>query len=169
VVHYSNDYECKFIPEFPNYQVSTDGRVFNVRTSRDMTLSPTLNDDLTVGLMKDGIQYRRSVKVLVARAFVPGETELFNTPMLLDGDKENLIAENIVWRPRWFSWTYARQFIEPYPEWYHNGPIMNVRTEMRYHTIFSAAMIHGSLCEDIYQSLENDTPVFPTGERYVLI
>jgi hypothetical protein len=73
------------------YEVSNFGRIYNIQTGREMVLSPTLQGILTVGLMSenhDGYpnrQYRRSVKRLVAEAFVPGETDLFDTPIQLDG------------------------------------------------------------------------------------
>ena len=100
------------IEGFPNYEITNFGRVFNVKTGREMTLSPTMSGDLTVGLVRDGIQYRRSVKNLVARAFVPGETSIYDTPIQIDRDKYNLHVSNIVWRPRWFAIKYALQDFE---------------------------------------------------------
>jgi hypothetical protein len=159
-------FDVKTIPEFPNYDVTVDGRVFNSQTGREMTLSPTMQGELTVGLVKDGIQYRRSVKVLVARAFVDGETPIFNTPILLDLDKHNLDSANIRWRPRWFAWKYVRQFAE-IQDWYGNGPIYDPDNEIQYFSIQDCAVTHGFLCEDIHESLLSGRIVFPTGERYV--
>lgn len=155
------------ISEFPNYEISSSGRVFNRDTGREMVLSPTMQGDPTVGLVRDGIQYRRSVKVLVAEAFVPGQTDVFDTPIQLDGDKRNVTAENIVWRPRWFAWKYARQFSIVQPNWYFMGPIFDVVNSIQYKNIIEAAMATGSLCEDIHYSIINETHVFPLGERYV--
>lgn len=161
------DLDRKPIPEFPNYWITYDGRVFNINTDREMVLSPTMQGELTVGMVRDGHQYRRSVKVLVAQAFVDGYTEIFNTPMLLDGNRDNLHADNIVWRPRWFAWKYMNQFSEPYPDWYYSGPIMS--DNMRYHVILEAAMIHGLLCFDIWQSIHEGNPVFPTRQIFYKI
>jgi hypothetical protein len=151
---------------FPTYEITNFGRVFNVRTGREMILSPTHYDILTVGLMYEGRQYRRSVKVLVARAFVPGETDVFNTPIQLDGDRANLHESNIVWRPRWFAWAYSRQFISV-PGWAFSGPVLDTASEVKYKTIFEAATTNGNLCEDIRHSVTAGTRVFPTGEIYV--
>jgi hypothetical protein len=154
------------INQFPEYCVNSEGIIVNSMTGREMVLSPTENGDLTVGLMRDGIQFRRSVKGIVARTFVPGETEIFDTPILLDGNKENLNVENIEWRPRWFSWKYSRQFLEPLPEWYHDGPIIDITSDRLYDTILEAAMIHGLLCNDVYESISQGNRVFPTGQIF---
>lgn len=159
----------EFVPieHFPEYCVSQEGIVINSSTGREMIYTPNQNGDLTVGLVKDGFQFRRSVKGIVARAFVEGKTEIFDTPILLDGDKYNLNANNIVWRPRWFAWKYSHQFLEPYPDWYYDGPIRS--GDMLYHTIFEAAMIHGLLCRDIYESIHRRDLVFPTGQVFYKI
>ena len=134
-----------------------------------MILSPTIQGELTVGLMREGTQYRRSVKVLVATAFVDGYSDIFNTPIQLDGNKSNLNDWNIRWRPRWFAWKYAHQFSEMYPSWYYRGPIFDTTYNIQYVTILEAALTNGTLCEDIRDSILNDTIVFPTGEKFVYI
>lgn len=164
--------EARTIPEFPRYAVTNYGRILNQMTHREMILSPTLHGDLTVGLMDDDAldhrQHRRSVKVLVARAFVHGETEVFNTPILLDGDPWNLRASNIRWRPRWFAVRYARQLSHP-KEWFFSGPVLDIYNRIEYENIFEAAITNGSLCVDILRSTSQETRVFPTGEVYMMI
>jgi hypothetical protein len=158
------------IPDFPTYVVSNYGRVFNQMTHRELILTPTLQGDPTVGLMYDPErrQHRRSVKVLVARAFVHGETEIFNTPIQLNGDKWDLRASNIRWRPRWFAWKYTRQFTETYP-WFFSGPVLDIYNRIEYETIFEAAITNGNLCGDILRSTSHEIRVFPTGEVYMMI
>jgi len=156
---------AKPIEGFPNYGVTHRGEVFNLDTGRNMVLSPTMNGDLTVGLVRDRHQYRYSVKGLVARAFVPGEDEIFNTPILLDNDKTNLRIENIVWRPRWFAWQYTRQFAEP-RSWHVFGPLMDVETLSEYDNYIDAATRHGLLCEDIRESIYNQKRTFPTQQLF---
>lgn len=131
-----------------------------------MVLSPTLDGILTVGLVLNGKQYRRSVKVLVARAFVPGESEMMNTPIQLDGDQTNLRSDNLVWRPRWFALEYIKQFDDP-PTWYFSAPIVETRTGTTYKNVMEASMTHGELCKHIRRSILNGTAVFPTGHIYV--
>lgn len=166
--------EFRTIPDFPTYAVSNYGRVVNQRTHRQMLLTPTVFGDLTVGLMddhhgrEDHKQHRRSVKVLVARAFVLGETELFNTPIQLNGDKYDLRASNIRWRPRWFATRYARQLHKPLP-WFTSGPVLDIYNRIEYETIWDAAITNGNLCIDILRSTSHESPVFPTGEVYMML
>jgi len=152
----------KVIEEFPDYMVSNFGQVYNVRYNRWMTLSPTEAGDMTVGLNKDGVQHRRSVKVLVAMAFVEGRDAICDTAIQLDRDKTNLRADNLVWRPRWFAWRYARQFEHP-PGWAYSGPVQIVRTGEEFPSIIDAAFDLGVLMMEIRWSLLNQKRVFPYG------
>lgn len=155
------------IEGFPGYEISNHGRVYNLRNGREMVLSPTMNGDLTVGLTRGGHQYRFSVKGLVARAFVEGESDEFNTPTLLDGDKYNLYFKNIVWRPRWFAWKYTRQFSHP-EGWYQQGPIYEITDGVLYESFLDASVRNGILCSDIRQSIyHGEMMVFPTGQVFV--
>ena len=158
----------EFVPieHFEDYYVSPEGIIVNSATGREMLYSPTENGDLTVGLVRNGVQFRRSVKGIVARTFVSGRSAIFDTPILLDGDKSHLGANNIVWRPRWFAWKYSQQFQEPYPDWYYDGPIVEMKSGMRYHTIVEAAMINGLLVKDIWHASQNQDLVFPTAQLF---
>lgn len=151
---------------FPKYEVSNWGRVINIHTHRIMKLSPTSEGILTVGLMYGDRQYRRSVKVLVAKAFVPGETDVFNTPIQLDGDRENLRADNILWRPRPFAWEYHHQFENP-PVWFFSGPVLDLENGVTYKNILEASMANGILAKHIRRSVLNDIRVFPTGQHFI--
>lgn len=154
------------IKEFPEYEINSLGDIYSRITGRKMTYTPNQNGELTVGLTKDGVQYRRSVKLLVAKYFVPGQNELFDTPIQLDGDRYNLHFENIVWRPRWFAWKYSRQFNQPRPYW-DDGPIVEKRHQVLYENIYTAGVITGSLFADILEAITTDyTRVFPGGESY---
>jgi NUMOD4 motif len=161
----------KNIEGFPRYQVSNYGRVYNRYTGRRMALSPTNFGILTVGLMRDDgdgyvRQYRRSVKRLVAEAFVPGQTEMFDTPIQLDGDRTNMRSDNLMWRPRWFAWLYIHQFEDP-QDWFYSGPIFDITNRIEYENILHAAITNGSLCKDIrFSLLGQSLGVWPTGEEY---
>ena len=102
--------EWKTIEEFPNYDISNYGNIANNFNEVLLEVSKTKQGALKVGLVKDGKQYTRSVKVLVAEAFVIGQTDIFDTPILLDGNQSNCSAWNIEWRPRWHAWNYSYQF-----------------------------------------------------------
>lgn len=167
----------KIIPEFPRYEITSYGRVFNRDTGREMVLCENQGGIVTVGLMKDveinldGYmthhfeQRTRSVKSLVAKAFVEGESDRFNTPIQLDGDRTNLHASNIRWRPRWFAIRYTRQMYN-IQDWFFNGPIRDITNDIIYDNYFQAATTNGLLCQDIRTCIFNRKAVFPTGEHY---
>lgn len=163
-----DEMEFKLVSEFPLYLVSNYGEVVKESGGLPLTKSPTQYGDLTVGLMKGNHQYRRSVKGLVARAFVPGETFLFDTPVLKDGNRGNLHHKNIVWRPRWFAIAYTKQFYTA-PDWADIGPIMDLNTHHVYRSFMQAAIDTCSLVTDIRHGYLNGTKVFPTGHYFNLL
>lgn len=155
----------KWIPEFPVYQVSDHGRIRNTKTDRIMALSMNQYGVQTVGLMHAGTQFRRSVPLLVANAFVPGGTAIFDTPINLDGDRFNCRANNINWRPRWFAVKYNRQFVEPYfaPI---DRRIRNMKTGEVFTDSLECAKWYGVLEEDLVQSIQFRTYVWPVYQEF---
>jgi hypothetical protein len=153
------------IYDFTDYSVSTLGRIRNDRRDRLIRQSMSTRGVAKVGLYRDGIQYTRSVKVIVAETFVGGRTEKFDTAMLLDGDPFNNRVDNLVWRPRWFCWKYASQFLL-FDKYVDKGPISDRKTEEVYDNVVQAAMINGLLVREIMISLVNKTPVFPTWQVF---
>lgn len=152
--------EFRVISDFPMYKVSNTGRIINTHRDTEMSLSHNAYGEVTVGLWRDDKQYRRAVRGIVARAFVKGKTDVFNTPIFLDGDRDNLDAQNLAWRPRWFAMAHIKQFDNESPWWYA-GPVRNTRDDMIYPNIIEAAIATGSLVYDIRDSLMNQTRVFP--------
>lgn len=159
----------KPIENFPMYEISNYGEVANIETDLIIRPSATLQGALKIGLVKDGRQYTRSVKVLVARTFVDGEDAIFDTPMLLNGDQFDCRAENIVWRPRWFSWNYARQ-IDQQKDIYKLGPLIEIDESgivvNAYHNTIEASLKHGLLFADVWDSIHTGKPVFPTRQIF---
>jgi len=158
----------KWIPEFPTYMVSDHGRIRNEKTERIMALSFNQYGLLTVGLMHAGTQFRRSVPLLVAREFVPGGTDIFDTPINLDGDPENNHANNLTWRPRWFAVKYKRQFA--------NGSgilidrqIRNMKTGEVFADSFECAKWYGVLEMDLYESIQYRTFVWPVFQQFEVL
>lgn len=150
---------------FPNYEVTSFGRILNKTRGRELKFQPNPEGIPTVGLYVDGKQNRRSVKVLVAQAFVPGETLIYNSPISKDGDWWNLRAENLMWRPRWFAWRWANQFTDVKP-YFSYGPVRDLTNRETYPTIWDASLASGNLCEHIYRNIMDGYPVFPKKERY---
>jgi hypothetical protein len=146
--------------DFPNYSVSNWGRVRNEDRGRLLKQSVTKQGAVKVGLVLGGKQYTRSVKVLVAEAFIPEDNDKFDTPMHLDGNQLNNRSDNIVWRPRWFAWKYARQF-DDIDKYIDRGPVFDNTTGEVYKNIAEAGITNGLLFYEIHFAIVNKTAVFP--------
>lgn len=155
--------EWNLVDGFPDYIVSNHGRIKNIHTDRVMSLSPIQTEMLTVGLMHNGLQYRRSVAGIVARAFLePPPRDDFTTPIHLDGDKKNCMASNLAWRPRWFAINYHMERKNPpFPDWDQDIRLMD-NLEL-FANPSEAAVKYGLLERDIHRSLVNGVQVFPWG------
>ena len=60
----------KPIPFFDDYSVSDHGRIRSDKSGRILALNENQYGLVQVGLMRDGVQYHRSVPLLVAKAFL---------------------------------------------------------------------------------------------------
>lgn len=155
------------IEEFPGYSVSDEGQVANDHTGTVLSISTNQQGIPYVGLVssEDGVQYKRSVALLVANGFLPPPVPPhFDTPINLDGNRLNNCVWNLMWRPRWFAIKYHKQF--------HNSergfivPIEDVQTGERFKTSWQAAVKYGLLDKEIKIATINHTYVFPTGQRF---
>jgi hypothetical protein len=91
----------KPIPEFEDYQVSSNGRVkitANSATRKERILKPLIQNRgyYRVALWKDNKPYFRSIHRLVAQAFI---TYMNHKPQVnhIDGDKSNNHFTNLEW------------------------------------------------------------------------
>lgn len=147
--------------DFPGYSVSSLGRVRNDQTDHILAMRRNHQGVTMVGMMLDGRQHTRSVAVLVATAFLddPG-TDIFDTPIHLDGDRTNLEASNLAWRPRWFAVKFHRQF--RVPAWYNFSVyIVNSETGEKFTSPREVAVKYGLLERDIVFDLDNQHGVYP--------
>lgn len=158
------------IEDFPDYLVSNHGEVMHGETRKLIYQSATREGTIKVNLLENGgIQRSRSVKVLVAEAFVKDQSDINNTAIQLDGNRRNVRADNLVWRPRWFAWKYSRQFVNV-PEVHQKGPIRDVRTREIYETVYETAIINGLLFKDIWRSLHKlELYVYPTWQVFEFV
>jgi len=147
------------LEEFPDYAVSNLGVVGNMKSG--MTRKPSINQQgiVKMSLYKNGKElHTRSVAVLVAEAFVEGQTDLFNTPIHLDGDKMNCRADNLMWRPRWFAVQYHKQFFESAFR-HAEVPLIELDSHQTYPNVMQACMANGLLHGDVYRSFTQGYPV----------
>jgi hypothetical protein len=156
------------ISGFPEYSVSNFGNIRSEKSGRILALSDNQYGVQCVGLMKNGEQRHRSVPRLVAQAFLPRGSEVFDTPINLDGDRHNNHVDNLAWRPRWFAVKYNRQFREPYP-YPIPRPIMDMKTREVCENSFETAKRFGLLEQDVVVSILENTLVWPTYQRFRIV
>lgn len=169
------------IEGFPNYLISDNGEVYNKRTDSLMARSKTLQGDLKVTMVNGGIRITKSVRVLVAEAYVekPHSLEselnrddyesLFNTVIVLDNNKNNVSSYNLAWRPAWFAQKYSRQFQVYYPNYFYSKRVVNATTGELYTSVIQTATKEGLLFEDVIRSTNSGVKIFPTGCVYVFV
>lgn len=155
---------------FPDYELSDMGRVRNTRSRRLLKMSANQEGIVRVGLMRreEGRQVTVSVVRLVARMFVPGRSEPFDTPIQLNGDRADLRASNIMWRPRGFAVKYfweRDRLSKPVM----GAEIYEVKTGHCYHDSRDAATKLGLLEADVAESVSHGSPCFPTWSIFALL
>lgn len=153
---------------FPGYSVNNLGQVRNDNTDRVLAVRENQYGVTFVGLSRGYRQYQRSLALLVANAFIPNSSEIWDTPINLDGDKYNCAVENLMWRPRAFAIRYQQQFKHG-PERHVNGPLRAIGDDLVFEDSFTAAMYYGLLEAEIRDSLKNGTPTWPTYQRFEFV
>lgn len=160
----------EYIREFPNYQISSFGRVYNIRREMIMSTSVTNHGHPKITLTDDdGERYTRSLALLVAEAFVPGRDHISDQVVVLDGDLNHIEANNLVWRPRWFAWKYTRQLKTEQPMHYKNLPVVDVSTDIEYDSIVHAGISLGLLFTSIWRSTYTGHIVYPTDSVFEVL
>lgn len=150
---------------FPGYSINPFGQVSRDSTGR--LLVPRYNQTGVpyVGLMRNWQQCIRSLPRLVAHTFLSRPTEIFDTPIQIDGDPRNCHVENLMWRPRWYAILYKKQFEERY-ENPINQPIHAINEGEKFKNSLQAACRYGLLEREVVLSILNRTPAWPTYQYF---
>lgn len=157
------------LEEFPDYAVSNYGYVQNTARGRSISRSAVQYGMMTVAMMLDGRQYRRSIATLVAQAFLPPPPrEDFNTPIHLDGDRKNCRADNLAWRPRWFAIAYHQEKRSTYYDKWTRDFRLEQTGEV-FDNIRVPSQKYGLLERDIHLSLVNGGYAAPHGYSFEFI
>jgi hypothetical protein len=155
------------IPEFPRYEISNLGRIYNSKARAFMSPSLTNHGHMKITLVSEsGGRQTRSVAVLVGEAFVEAPNVFCDQLIMLDGHLTHIAANNLAWRPRWFAWKYVRQLKIEQPIYYRNLRVTNLIENVEYQSIIHAGMIEGLLFDDIWRSTYSGVPVFPYGSIF---
>lgn len=168
--------EWRQIEEFPTYSVSDTGRVRNDETDRYMSPQRNQRGIVNVGLTNNRVQYKRSLTLLVADAFIERPSDkygklldAFDTPINLDGDRSNNNAWNILWRPRWFASQYNKQFASSVTHACFNRPVEIIETGEMFETSLAAAMALGVLDRHIAISVMTKNYVWPIYQHFRVV
>lgn len=161
--------EWRSIEEFPDYQVSESGVVYNAHNHRPLKARMNNRGLLFVQPVLDQIQYSRGLALIVAQAFVNKEREHFDTVIHKDGDRTNCAAYNLAWRPRWFAIKYHKQFDIDGRILSCLLPIRNCNTMEEFANGEEACLKYGMHGGELSVGIANSTPVFPYFHRYEII
>lgn len=159
------------IEDFPGYSISDWGFVWSHKSDMRLSTSRNTNGIVKVNLVRDGEIITRSVKTMVAEAFLDRQLDLplsedeESTPINIDGNQQNNRVDNLAWRPRWFAWKYTHQFNYKPPREYLTQ-VVNERTQNVYTSVMEAGIAEGLLWEYVYQSMITGRPVYPTGSVF---
>jgi hypothetical protein len=104
----------------------------------------------------------------VARAFLMPPSEIFDTPIQLDGDPLNCHVDNLMWRPRWYAVHYKNQFKDRY-DGALDSPIRSVSDGQQFPNSLAAACRYGLLEREVVLSVHNRTPAWPTYQYFELV
>lgn len=157
--------EWAVIDAFPQYEAGTLGHIRNASTHRIMQTSYNQYGVLGVKLMKDGKQFHRSVPLLIAATYLRKQNPSFDTPINLDGDRENNAVDNLVWRPRWQAVAYHKQFDERYENPIYRN-IVDCDTGEVYVDSWHCAVSNGLLEKDVVLSILNHTYAGITFQKF---
>lgn len=157
------------IQDFPDYEVSDHGVIYNTRRDMPMKLSVTQQGHLKCSLVNRYGRYTLSVAVLVASAFVEVPNPVCDSVIVLNGDYSDLRASNLAWRPKHFQWKYAVQLKRPQGLYITNCAVVNLTTRVEYPSIRDAGMTEGLLFEDVWRSTHAQDPVWPTNSVFRLL
>lgn len=154
------------IRSFETYSVSSQGRVRNDKSGRIMALRINNRGIVTVGLVREKIQCKRAVSLLVAKAFLPSPSNrAFDAAINLDGERTNNHVTNLTWRPLWFARRYYLQFRPEAPRGFQ-VPVEEVKTKEIFNTSWEAAVKYGLLDREIFIATLNHTFVWPTYQQF---
>lgn len=157
------------LEEFPDYAVSEQGDIANIKTGMPRKLSINGQGIVKITLYNEQKQLvTRSVARMVAEAFVPRpDLDAFDTPIHMDGELTNCRADNLVWRPRWFAIKYHKQFRNAE---FHaaRGAFIDLDTEEVYDSIKDICVRNGVFWQDVIKCVTEETFVFPTWQKFRL-
>lgn len=130
------------IEDFPNYEVSSHGRVRNASTGYILSQHPNGRGKVQVVMQKDGKNTARAVHKLVATAFISPPPD-GAVAIHLDMDCWNNHISNLDYKPLWFANARTRQHHRTVPR--DPRPIRAIKTGVVYSNALECAKEIGGL------------------------
>lgn len=157
------------LEEFPNYQVSSFGRVLRTGAAAPMSIHTTQHGHAKLNLYdENGDRYTRSVAKLVAAAFCSRPYPDCDTVIVKNMDYMDLRAENLAWRTEGYAWKYANQFKQQPFVHYLNLRVTDTTKKVEYKNIVEAAIDNGLLFEEIWVATYTGNAAYPSMSRFVI-
>jgi hypothetical protein len=159
------------IPGFSRYEISCFGQVYRRDKDIMMSISYTMTGHAKISLLSDydGLRYTKGVAQMVAEAFVEPPTGFCTHVVMLDGNLENIVADNLIWRPAWFAWRYTHQLKVLQPNHFKNLMVREVDSGKVYNSIIEAGMTEGLLFDDIWRSTYSGARIYPHGVKFEVV
>ena len=144
----------KDIEDYPNYQVSNEGRVKNKKTGRMLTVKPGRNKQyLSVYLSNNGKENTQMVHRLVAEAFLGKHPGMVVNH--IDGDKNNNHIDNLEWcTPRENNMHAIKNGLN-HPGEYQKKTVRIVETGETFDGVVECANAIGADFRNVYRSLNS--------------
>ena len=158
--------EWREVEGFPDYIVSENGHVKNVRRNVEMSLRLNKEGFVMVNFSRDKKLHTRSVGRVVAKAFLePPRNRHYNSIIHLNGDRADCRAINVMWRPRPYTLRYHQMF-EEMPA---RVGVYIPELDKYYYSLREFCTTYGLVESSTYLDMANERPCFHYGwmlERY---
>lgn len=156
------------IEDFPQYAVSSIGRIQNVTTNKIRKIQVNHQGFPVLVLYNppNPTRYMRHLNKLVAEAFLSlPEHRTLNTVWHIDGDLQNCRADNLKWdrRDRVLEWNDMHRTDLPK---YHTPKVMYNRTEEIFANAYEAGLATGEIESSVIGNIEKYPEQYADRARY---
>lgn len=139
----------KPLQNFPSYDVSTEGRVRNIKSQRILQTSGDTHGYIKVCLHKNGKQHTVKVARLVAETFLGGQPRM--DVRYKDDNRSNVSLDNLYWSNR--KNTIHDAFYRGTKRPSRQTPVRILETGEKYESVTACANAIGCCRSDIFKCL----------------
>lgn len=101
--------------EFEGHEINSRGDIRHARTKTQLRTSRNQYGIRYVSIRNtvEGKYQNKALNVLVAETFVPNPNPMHDTVIHLNGDQDDINAENLAWGSRWQAIAYHKEILDP--------------------------------------------------------